>query len=524
MLSGSVLLQQLDSLTKVKIFDKYEFSTDVSKLNKYNYSYNEVPGFTDSIYELRIEMLNINTPLELEYNEHVKAFINIYAKKGRKQTARMLGLKEIYFPLFEEVLDKYGLPLELKYLAVVESALNPTAGSRVGAKGLWQFMYGTGKRYGLKVNSLVDDRFDPYKATEAAVLHLKDLFAIYGSWELALAAYNSGPGNVNRAIRRSGGVKDYWAIWPFLPRETRGYVPAFIAVNYIFNYNIEHNIYPTNPGILFYGIDSVSVTDVLAFDQISEFLQIDKDDLDFLNPAYKKGIIPATKENSYILRLPREKIGTFIENEKALYNFKSKKGIEREKLLVQIKKAKERSYHFVRSGENLGIIARKYNTSVRRLKSWNGMRNTRIYPGQKLIVYHGEGDRKKIKSIKRRTKNTRAYHKVRKGETLGQIAQQNNITLKQIKKWNGLRNNVIKPGQNLKVSSQKNKIKKRKTTNKYTQLSKGKYKYHTIEKGDTLWALAKRYKSSVAEIKQWNEISNSYKLKLGDKLIVGEKG
>jgi len=284
MLSGSALVRQLDSLTTVKFFNKYEFITDQKELNIYGYQEDEIPTFNDSIYELRIEMLNVQTPVDLIYNKHVKAFINLYAKRGRKQTARMLGLKEIYFPLFEEVLDKYDMPLELKYLAVVESALNPTAGSRAGAKGLWQFMYGTARLYGLHSNSLVDDRFDPYKATDAAARLLKNLYEIYGSWELALAAYNSGPGNVNRAIRRAGGVKNYWAVWPFLPRETRGYVPAFIAVNYIFNYAAEHNIYPTDPGILYYGIDSISVRDVLSFDQIAEFMHMDIDDIDFLNP------------------------------------------------------------------------------------------------------------------------------------------------------------------------------------------------------------------------------------------------
>lgn len=468
MLTGSSLVDQLDSLTEVKFFNKYEFTTDVSKLNTHGYAPNEIPEFSDSVYALRIGFLNLHSPLELIYNEHVKAYINIYCKKGRKQTARMLGLKEIYFPLFEEVLDKYNLPLELKYLAVVESALNPTAGSKAGAKGLWQFMYHTGKRYGLNSNSLVDDRFDPYKSTEAAARHLKDLFGIYNSWELALAAYNSGPGNVNRAIRRAGGIKDYWAIWPFLPRETRGYVPAFIAVNYVFNYAADHNIYPVDPGILHYGIDSVTVTDVLSFDQISEFMHIDVDDVRFLNPSYKQDIIPASKEQPYILRLPRDKVGYFIENEDDLYNFKSKKGIEREKLLAKIKKAKERTIHIVRSGQNLGFIARQYRTSVSKIKSWNNMRSTRIYPGQKLIVYSGEKNERERPSLK---------------------------------------------------NSKANK------SNKKTKLEAkpyGFYRYHTIKSGDTLWDLSRRYDSSVSQIKKWNGISNSHKLKLGEKLIVAE--
>lgn len=457
MVKGSAIVDQLDSLAQVKFYNKYYFETDPAKLNTHNYTSSEIPEFTDSVYNMRIERLNLLTPINLTYNEHVKGFIKTYAVKGRKLTSLMLGLKEIYFPLFEEIFDKYNMPLELKYLAVVESALNPTAGSRAGAKGLWQFMYNTGKMYGLTENSLVDDRFDPYKSTEAAAKHLKDLYDIYGTWDLALAAYNSGPGNVNRAIRAAGGVKDYWAIWPFLPRETRGYVPAFIAVNYIFNYASEHNIYPMDPGILYYDIDSVSVHDVLAFDQISEFLDIDMDDLKFLNPSYKEGIIPATEGKTYILRLPGNKVGYFLENEKNIYNFKSSKGIEREKLLAQIKKAKERTIHIVRSGENLGLIARKYRTTVGRIKRLNRLRSSRIYPGQKLVVYVGQRDKSTSTSKKRKK-------------------------------------------------------------------SGGKYKYHIVRQGDTLWDLAQKYNASVSQIKRWNGIRNSHRLKLGEKLIVGKKG
>jgi len=516
MLEGSALLQQLDSLTTVKFFQKYKFVNDTAALNVYGYKAEEVPQFDDSTYEARIAILNAQTPIQLVYNKHVKAFINLYAKKGRNQTARMLGLKEIYFPLFEETLDKYNMPYELKYLAIVESALNPTAGSRAGAKGLWQFMYGTGKMYGLQSNSMVDDRFDPYKSTDAAARHLKDLYDIYGTWELALAAYNSGPGNVNRAIRRAGGVKDYWAVWPFLPRETRGYVPAFIAVNYIFNYAAEHNIYPIDPGILYYGIDTVTVRDVLSFDQISEFMHIDMDDLDFLNPAYKENIIPATNGKTYKLRLPREKVGYFIDYEDSLYNFKSKKGLEHDKLLAEIKKAQDRSIHIVRSGENLGLIANKYRTSVSRLKAWNGLRSSRIYPGQKLIVYPG-GSYASSSSSSSFVKSSNGYHIVRRGENLGLIAKKYGISVSQLKNWNHLGSNLIKPGQKLKVSNSPTS-----SSQKVAELPKdGNYKYHTIKKGDTLWDLAKKYNASVSQIKQWNNITNSYRLKPGKKLIVG---
>lgn len=520
MMSGSELIRQLDSLTTIKFFDKYEFVNDPEVLNIYGYTPDEVPVFNDSVYETRIGILNAQTPVELVYNKHVKAFINLYAKKGRKQTARMLGLKEIYFPLFEEVLDKYDMPLELKYLAIVESALNPTAGSRAGAKGLWQFMYGTGKMYGLQSNSLVDDRFDPYKSTDAAARHLKDLYDIYGTWELALAAYNSGPGNVNRAVRRAGGVKNYWAVWPFLPRETRGYVPAFIAVNYVFNYAAEHNIYPTDPGILYNGIDTVTVRDVLSFDQISEFMHIDIDDLDFLNPAYKEGIIPSTKTQTYKLRLPRNKVGFFIDNEDSLYQFKSQKGIERDQLLAQIKKAQERSIHIVRSGENLGLIAGKYRTSVSKIKAWNGLRSSRIYPGQKLIVYAPGNRQSSATASKSFQKSNSGYHTVRSGESLGLIAKKYGISVSQLKSMNGLGGNLIKPGQKLKVSNASSP----KSTKVAALPKEGNYQYHTIKSGDTLWDLAKKYNASVDQIKQWNNITNSYRLKPGQKLIVGSRG
>jgi membrane-bound lytic murein transglycosylase D len=520
MLNGSALLQQLDSLTKIRFFEKYKFETDKTVLNIYGYEPGEIPTFDDSTYEARIAILNIQTPVELVYNKHVKAFINLYAKKGRSQTSKMLGLKEIYFPLFEEVLDKYNMPYELKFLAIVESALNPTAGSRAGAKGLWQFMYTTGKLYGLQSNSMVDDRFDPYKSTDAAARHLKDLYDIYGTWELALAAYNSGPGNVNRAIRRAGGIKDYWAVWPFLPRETRGYVPAFIAVNYVFNYAAEHNIYPSHPGILYFGIDTVTVRDVLSFDQIAEFMQIDYNDLEFLNPAYKEGILPASANKTYKLRLPREKVGYFIDHEDSLYNFKSSKGMEREKLLAQIKKAKERSIHIVRSGENLGLIARKYRTSVSKIKAWNGLRSSRIYPGQKLIVYAPGYTPSETTASNSFKKSSNGYHTVRKGESLGLIAKKYGISVSQLRSMNSISGNLIKPGQKLKVSNASNT----KTAKAEALPKKGDYKYHVIKKGDTLWDLARKYDASVNQIKQWNNITNSYRLKPGQKLIVGSRG
>lgn len=513
LLTGSAILQQLDSLAALKIFDRYHFEKDTAVLNVYRFKPEERPVYSDSVYALRIGVLNSQTPIDLEYNRHVKGYINMYANRGRNQTARMLGLAEIYFPMFEATLDKYNIPLEIKYLAIVESALNPTAGSRAGAKGLWQFMYATGKMYGLKQNSMVDDRFDPYKATEAACQHMRDLYAIYHDWNLVLAAYNSGPGNVNRAIRRAGGLKDYWAIWPFLPRETRGYVPAFIAVNYIFNYAAEHNIYPIDPGILHNQIDSITVRDVISFDQIAEFMHLPIKDVKFLNPAYKEGIIPAVNGQKYILRLPRKYINYFIDHEDSLYAFKSKKGIEREKLLAKIKQAKQRSIHYVRSGENLGLIAQRYRTSVSRLKAWNGLRNSRIYPGQKLIVY-SPGNAPRTSSSRKQSAPSNGFHQVRSGENLGLIAKKYGITVSQLKAWNNISKNLIRSGQQLRVKAVEQK------TQSSTSSPDGKIIYHTVRSGDTLWDIAKEYNSTIDSIRKLNKMGSSSRLKPGQKLKV----
>ena len=532
-LDKNYILDMLDSLVAAKFFTNHEFTDDTNVLNVYNFPPDSVPIYNDSVLIGRIESLNQQSIFELVFNKQVRTYINVYSVKHRELTSKVLGLSEVYFPLFEEYLDKYNMPLELKYLAVVESALNPTANSRAGAKGLWQFMYRTGRVYGLKSNSLVDDRFDPYKATDAACRHLQDLYDIYGNWSLALAAYNSGAGNVNKAIRRAGGVKSYWAVWPYLPRETRGYVPAFIAVMYIMNYAAEHNIYPIQPDMFYAEIDTVIVNDVLSFDQISELLNVPIDELKFLNPAYKTGIIPTTADNKYILRLQHQYIADFIDNEKALYAYKTEKGIEKDKLLAEIKKAKKRNIHVVRYGENLGLIAQKYRCSVRNLRSWNNLRGNTIYPGQKLVVYGPGYSGKKVatvsKSSSTTTKSTdisnrdKNYHTVKNGENLGLIAQKYKCSVNDLKKWNNLKGNTIQPNRKLLVYEPK----KEKTTQEisYDNNIPGKYVYHTVKKGDTLWDIAKLYEGvSVDQIRKLNNIKNSKKLKPGQKLKVSEKG
>jgi membrane-bound lytic murein transglycosylase D len=542
----SVTIGMLDSLTIIPYFQDYYFNTDTSLLNVYNFPIGHVPVYPDSIYKARIEKLDEETPLDLTYNQTVKSFIELYSVRKRGLTSKILGLKEIYFPLFEEYLDKYDIPLEMKYLAVVESALNPVAGSRAGAKGLWQFMYYTGKLYGLKVTSLVDERYDPYLETDAACRHMKDLYNMFGDWNLVMAAYNSGAGNVQKAIRRAGGVMNYWAIWPFLPKETRGYVPAFIAVIYVMNYAPEHNLYPLNPGILYGGIDTVVVTQPLAFDQITEFMNISREEVEFLNPMFKAGIIPAYNGKTYSLRLPKDLALNFAQNEQAIYGYKTKAGLEKEKLVVEIKKATDKQYHTVRSGESLGLIARKYNVTVTQIKQWNNLRSNMIHPGQKLVIVPSvnyahspstssssstasaapasapaKESQANIKSDENTsTSTTVTYHTVRSGDNLAAIAGKYGCSVENLKTWNNLKNNTIYPNQKLKVSGEAG-IAKANPVKSDDNDPKAQTIYYTVKRGDTLWDIANQYKGvSVDDLKKWNNLGSSSKLQVGQKLKI----
>lgn len=510
----SPILKMLDSLYRIRYFGDSILVTDSMALNRYGYAPYEIPQFADSVYSQRIALLNRETPIELSYNKHVKSFIDLYAVRKRELTSRVLGLSYVYYPMFEELLDRYDIPLEMKHLAVIESALNPTAGSHMGAKGLWQFMYGTGKVYDLKVTSLVDDRYDPYKSTEAACQHMLDLHAIYGDWLLVLAAYNSGAGNVNRAIRRAGGLKNYWAIWPFLPRETRGYVPAFIAVNYVMNYASEHNIYPAHPGMIMHGTDTISVRDVLAFDQLNEMLGISMEDLRFFNPQFKKEIIPASAEKPYILRIPTDYIGAYLNNEEKLYAYTTKAGLQKEKLIEEIKKVSDRSLHIVSSGENLGLIARKYRVSVNQLMSWNSMRSTMIRPGQKLVVYSSGAPMAQAGEKPVMRSNTSTTHTVKSGENLGLIAKKYKCSVTDLREWNNINSSVIRPGQKLRVYPPAEQTAQSAT-------SDGKFLIHTVRNGDTLWDIAREYDGvTVEQIKRLNHLTNASRIKPGQKLKI----
>lgn len=352
-----------------------------------------IDGIPDKVFVQRLQELQ--SPILLNYNSQVKRFIELYVVKRREQVSRMLGLSRYYFPMFEEMLDANDLPMELKYLPIIESALNPRALSRVGASGLWQFMYYTGKRYGCEVTSYVDERRDPYKASLAAAKFLKELYGIYGDWHLAIAAYNCGPGNVRRAIARSGGKRDFWQIYYHLPRETRGYVPAFIAAAYAMNYASEHQIQAT-PSILPPVADTVMVIRPLNLAQVSQVLKLSLDVIRELNPQYKHDIIPAIEgKKSYALRLPVEMTFSFAQQEDSVYAYNREKYFPNNQI-VAVSEATysgavpANSVHFVytvKDGDVPGSIASRFGVRLADLKYWNGLRRNIIRIGQKLHIY-----------------------------------------------------------------------------------------------------------------------------------------
>ncbi len=405
----------------------------------------------------RLALLDEKTPFNISYNPSLERVIKHFLSYKRDLMERMLAASAYYFPLFEETLDKYDLPLEIKYLSIVESALNPTAKSRVGATGLWQFMYGTGRMYGLEVSSYVDERSDPEMATEAACQYLGKLYGIFGDWDLALAAYNSGPGNVNKAIRRSGGYENYWNIRPFLPRETAGYVPAFLATMYLFEYAEEHGLKPTELQRPFFETDTVLVKSTITFDQISKFTGLPTEEITALNPSYKLGIIPKIKDKNYVLRLPISAMGPFVSNETAIYAKVQEELANREKPLPRYVEADERIRYRVRSGDYLGKIAERYGVSVSQIKRWNGLRSNMLRVGQRLTIY----PRKPVTSDPVASANTSTakasddsprFHVVEKGDSLWTISKKyQGVSVDNLREWNGIRGNNLKPGTKLKL-------------------------------------------------------------------------
>ena len=335
----------------------------------------------------RFEMINQKTPFQIAYNPILEREIAKYLRGDATLIRRMLQVSAFYFPLFEQILDENDLPLELKYLAIVESALDPKARSYVGAKGLWQFMYSTGKSFGLEVNNYVDDRSDPLKSTKAAAAYLKQLYQIFDNWDLALAAYNSGPGNVSKAIRRSGGYTNYWNIRPYLPKETADYVPRFYAILYLFEYAKEHGLSAESLERTYLETDTIHIKRSITFDHIAEELPITKDQLAVLNPSYRMATIPYVKGKDYALRLPKALIGDFISAEGEVYALAKKQEDASEKPLAALVSGPERLRYRVKSGDALSIIADRYGVSVKQIRSWNNLSGNVIRVGQRLTIY-----------------------------------------------------------------------------------------------------------------------------------------
>ena len=354
-------------------------SNDTALWNIRDFVKGETPLLDTATIQTRMHVLDAASPMDLSWNPIAHSRIAFYAAKRPIHLGRMLGRAPLYFPLFEEALDRHDLPLELKYLAVVESGLNPKARSHAGARGLWQFMYATARGQGLRIDSYIDERRDPVRSSEAACVFLKKLYNQYGDWYLALAAYNAGPGNVNKAIRRSGGKKNFWEIRYFLPRETRNYVPAFMAVVYLMEYHAEHNIFPAELFTPYAALDTVEVNTVLRFDQIAAHLNMDVESLSQLNPMFRLDIIPGPPEK-WPLVLPQNLIPSFLAYQKDMILHEP----ERTPKIVFVP---EPVIYRVKSGDVLGGIASNYGVSVKQIKEWNGLKGTMIRVGQKLKIH-----------------------------------------------------------------------------------------------------------------------------------------
>ncbi len=437
-----------------------------------------IEELTDSIYIARLAA--INSPIKFTFNSQVKQYIKLYTQRRRQQVENMLGLSEYYFPVFEAALDAKNLPLELKYLPIIESALNPRALSRAGASGIWQFMYYTGKRYGLEVNSYIDERRDPVKASQAAVDFLSDLYKIYGDWHLVIAAYNCGPGNVNKAINRSGGKRDFWEIYHRLPRETRGYVPAFIAAAYTMTYAREHD-FMAKPSFLPVATDTILINKPLHFDQIAEVMQVPVEFIRELNPQYRRDIIPA-RDKLYPLRLAFDHSTLFAALEDSIYKYRRTQFFPDNRLVVapsdnrypvQAPSGRAAISYSVKTGDAVGLIADWFNVNASDLRYWNNINGNLIKVGQRLVVYV--------------PKDKAAYYQ--------------NIA-------------------NVKMGKPANATAQTPVGNQ-AQLNDGGYVYHIVRPGDNLWNIAQQYQGvSNEDILRLNNISDARKIQPGQKLKI----
>jgi membrane-bound lytic murein transglycosylase D len=498
--------------------------------------------------------MNAKSPFRIEYNESLENVIKSFLKYRKKSFGRLMAISEYYFPLFEEEFAKENVPLEIKYLAVVESALNPKAVSKMGATGLWQFMYQTGKQYNLKIDSYIDERSDPIKATAAAAKYMSNMYGIFGDWELVLASYNSGPGNVSKAIRRSGGQQNYWSIRKNLPKETQGYVPAFLATMYLYEYRKEHGIVPDRAVVQHFATDTVMVRKEMSFKQISDLLEVPIAQLQLLNPSYKLNIIPSYRDEKHYLRLPNDKIALFTSNEEKLYAYVQYELDKKESPLTAataIASTTETGssptetkfkthYYKVKRGDNLGTIASNNDVSVADLKKWNGLRNNTIAYGQSLKILASESalktplaqakkellvanktvkEDKGQKVIAKDTliANKQSIYVVQNGDNINTIADQYKVTVAQIKEWNNLSDNTLNQGTSLQVAAGL----KEPTKMELAQSPELKQIQYTVQKGDNLSNIAKKFGATVENLKVWNGLSSAA-IALGSELIVAK--
>lgn len=448
-----------------------------------------IPEFPDSVYIDRLG--RINSLITLPYNNIIRSHIHVYTSRQYDKFRVILGLQEYYFPMIEDVFSSYDLPLELKYMAVIESALNPNAVSRVGATGLWQFMASTGRMYGLTINSVLDERRDPVKATHAAARYLKDLYKIYNDWILVIAAYNCGPGNVNKAIARSGNKKDYWDIYYRLPRETRGYIPQFVAALYSMTYNVEHNITPI-PMSLPLAVDTVMITRDIHLRQVADLMDLTYSELTALNPQYRTGLIPGRSKPAP-LTLPMTYIGDFIylhdtiENHKAnvyLASASQTTNPASSSFTPPDIQGKTRLVYSVKSGDNLGFIAQWYNVPLSDLRHWNNIARNTIYVGQKISVYVDPAKSDHYSRV-----NTMSF--AEKQSMSGKPVPVNPVTAQ---------------------------------AQAPQSPSDGEYEYYTVRSGDTVWDIAKKFNGvSVSDILALNSLSDAGKIKVGQRLRIRRK-
>lgn len=541
----------------------------------------------------RLKKLDEKSPFNIEYNVGLENVIKSFLKNRKRTFERLLGISQFYFPMFEEELAKNNIPLEIKYLAVVESALNPKAVSRVGATGLWQFMYQTGKQYGLNIDSYVDERSEPLKASQAASQYMNNMYKIFGDWDLVLAAYNSGPGNVAKAIRRSGGQQNYWNIRKNLPKETQGYLPAFLATMYIFEYHKEHGIVPNKAIANLFATDTVMIKKHMTFKQVSDLLDVPVAEIQFFNPSFKRNEIPHISGQETYLRLPKDKIAVFTSNEDKVYAYVDYQASKRERPYERIAVVKQKDttnisvadldtrktrFYKVHRGDNLNKIAEKYNVSVADLKKWNNLKSDKAPRGITLrISFENEvvaqnkkesndtisvkdrnmliasKDRKTEKVFKTEKvvtyKDVVKIHKVKSGDNLGAIAAKYDVSVAEIKKWNNLKSDNIGLGDNLKIIKNEKvttivkKEVKQPLADKNEALAVADHKnlksdktkkeekvdtnsdsenYHVVAKGESIFSIAKKNNVTVQNIKDWNNLIDN-NVKVGTQLIISNE-